>query len=113
MSATQRSSSCVRAGFCRFSAPIVEAVASPVEPAEQKEPKPWVGQDLGVLGKLVGETVRRGELVVDQVVGVVGAEQVGAAGGAEEQRAAGEHPHRLELAARRCGREPRGRRTGG
>ena len=46
--------------------------------------------DLGLVGELVGQLVRRGVLVTGQGVGVVGAQQVGTAGGAEEQRAAGE-----------------------
>ena len=46
--------------------------------------------DLGVVGQELGEPVRRRVLVVHEVVGVLGAEQVGPAGGAVEQRAAGE-----------------------
>ena len=53
------------------------------------------GVDLGVVGQQLGEPVGRGVLVVDQVVGVLGAEQVGAAGGAVQQRTAGEHADRL------------------
>ena len=55
------------------------------------------GQHLGVVGQLGGEPARRGVLVVHQRVRVVGAEQVGAAGGAEQQRAAGEHAEVLAV----------------
>ena len=47
--------------------------------AEQNEPKPWVGNTSAASGSTVGEPVRRGVLGADQRVGVVGAEQVGAA----------------------------------
>jgi len=42
----------------------------------------------------------RGELVVDQLLGVVNAQEVGPSGGPEQQRAAGEDAHRLALARR-------------
>lgn len=58
-------------------------------------------EDLGVVRQKVGQPVRRGVLVADQVVRVFGAEQIGAAGGAEEQRAAGEDAHLSAGAA--CG----------
>ncbi len=48
----------------------------------------WV--DLGVGGELVGQAPHRVVLGVGQFLGVVTAEEVGAAGGAEEHRAAGE-----------------------
>ena len=51
-------------------------------------------EDRGVVGQRVGELAGRGVLVTDQRVGVVGAEEVGTAGGAVQQRAAGEHAHR-------------------
>jgi len=63
--------------------------------AEAAEP---VGrQDLGLVGELGGQLVRRGVLVVDQGVGVVRPEQIGASGGAEEQRPAGEDPDVVPL----------------
>ena len=59
-------------------------------PGGAERAEPVGGKDLGLLGELVGEAVRGGELVVDQVVGVVVPEQVRAAGGPEQQGAAGE-----------------------
>ena len=58
--------------------------------AEQNEPNPWVGKTSRVVGQQLGEPVGRGVLVAHQVVGVLVAEQVGASGGAVQQRAAGE-----------------------
>ena len=51
--------------------------------------------DLRLVGQLLGELVGRGVLVADQRVGVLLAEQVGPAGRAVEQRAAGEDRVRL------------------
>ena len=54
-----------------------------------------VGREhLGVVGEQVGQLVGRGVLVSDEVVGVLDPEQVGAAGGAVQQRAAGEDADR-------------------
>ena len=70
-------------------------------------------EDLGLVGQQVGQPVRGGVLVAHQVVGVLGAEQVGTTGRAEEQRAAGEDadgPSRPS--SPRC-RHRSGRRRGG
>ena len=64
-------------------------------------------EDLGLVGQQVGEPVGRGVLVADQRVGVLVPEQVGAAGGAVQQRAAGEH--RRPVARRRLSLEERRR----
>ena len=53
------------------------------------------GEHLSGIRQLRGELMRGGVLGVDQVLGVLVPEQVGSSGRAEEQRAAGEHRHRL------------------
>ena len=69
--------------------------------AEQKQPKPWVGKTPASSGSRSASRWAEACWCVHQLVGVLGPEQVGAAGRAVQQRAAGEHADAL------AGRRPR------
>ena len=56
-------------------------------------------EDLRLVRQQVGEPVGRGVLVADQLVGVLVPEEVGTAGGAVQQRTAGEHADLLVAVA--------------
>ena len=85
-------------GWCRFSCPMVEVVAVGLGGgAEDCRSRGW-GTPRRRRAARSARRCAEAYWCVDQVVGVLGAEQVRAAGGAVQQRPAGEHADRLDRA---------------